>query len=70
MKIVEHISLWYGGVSFGYMPKSTVAESLGRTTSNILSNYQTDFQSVQMRLQSHQQTAAYRFGKYLHYHYI
>jgi hypothetical protein len=27
MNIVEHISLWYGGTSFGYMPKSGTAVS-------------------------------------------
>ena len=27
MNIVEHVSLWYGGVSSGYMPRSDVAGS-------------------------------------------
>jgi hypothetical protein len=28
MKILEHLSLWYSGASFGYMPKSGIAGSL------------------------------------------
>ena len=27
MNIVEQVSLWYGGASFGYMPRSGIAES-------------------------------------------
>jgi hypothetical protein len=27
MNIVELVCLWYGGVSFGYMPRSGIAES-------------------------------------------
>jgi hypothetical protein len=33
MNTVEHMSLWYGGASFGYMPRSRVAGSWGRTIS-------------------------------------
>ena len=31
MNVVEDVSLWYGGASFGYMPSSGIAGSLGRT---------------------------------------
>jgi hypothetical protein len=55
MNIVKHVSLWYGGVSFDYMPKSGIAESSGRTISNFLRNGQIDFQSDCTSLQSHQQ---------------
>jgi hypothetical protein len=36
MNIVEHVSLWYGGASFGYMTKSGIAGSSGRSISNFL----------------------------------
>jgi hypothetical protein len=34
MNIVE--PLWYGGASFGDMPRSSLAGSIGRTISNFL----------------------------------
>jgi hypothetical protein len=55
MNIVEHVSLLYVGASFGYMPRSGVAESSGSTMSNFLRSCQTDFQSYCTSLQSHQQ---------------
>ena len=45
MNIVEHMSLWYGVASSGYMPRSSTDGSLGRTISNFLRNCQIDFQS-------------------------
>jgi hypothetical protein len=45
MNIAEHVSLWYGGASFGYMPRSGIAGSWGSTISNFLGNSQIDFQS-------------------------
>ena len=44
MNIVEHVSLWYGGVPFGYMSKSGIAGSSGISISNFLRNLQIDFQ--------------------------
>jgi hypothetical protein len=38
-----HVFLWYGRTPFGYMPRSSIAGSSGRTTSNFLRNYQIDF---------------------------
>ena len=55
MNMVEHTSLWYGGASFGYMPKSGITGSSGRTISNFLRNCQIDFHSGCTSLQSHQQ---------------
>jgi len=55
MSIVDHVSLQYVGESFGYMPRSSIARSLGRTISNILRNRQTDSHSSCTNLQSHQQ---------------
>jgi hypothetical protein len=45
MNIVEHMSLWYGAASFGYIPRSGVAGSSGRTIPSLLRNCQINFQS-------------------------
>ena len=55
MNVVEDMSLWYGGVLFGYMPKSGIAGSSGRTISSFLRNLQIGFQSGSTSLQSLQQ---------------
>ena len=52
--IVEHVSLLHVGASFGYMPRSGIAGSSGRTISNFLRNHQIDFQNGCTSLQSHQ----------------
>jgi hypothetical protein len=31
MNIAEHVSLWYGGASFVFIPKSSMADTLGRS---------------------------------------
>jgi hypothetical protein len=38
--MVEHVSLWYGGASFEYIPKSDIVWTSGRTISNFMRNYQ------------------------------
>jgi hypothetical protein len=55
MNIVEHVALWHGGASFGYIPKSGIAGCSGRSISNFLRNLQIDFQSGCTSLQSNQQ---------------
>jgi hypothetical protein len=55
MNIMEHVSLLHIGASSGYMPRSGIAGSSGRTMSNFLRNHQTDFQTGCTSLQSHQQ---------------
>jgi hypothetical protein len=45
INIVEQLSLWYGGTSLGYILRSGIAGSSGRTISNFLRNLQIDFQS-------------------------
>ena len=55
MNIVEHMPLWHGGASFGYIPKSGIAGSSGRYISNLLRNLQIDIQSGCRSLQSHQE---------------
>jgi hypothetical protein len=52
---VEHVSLLYVGASSGYIPRSGIVGSSGRTMSNSLKNLQTDFQSGCTTFQSHQQ---------------
>jgi hypothetical protein len=54
INIVEQISLCYAGASFGYMPRSGIAGSWGRTSSNFLRNHQVIFQSY-TSLHFHQQ---------------
>ena len=53
VNIVEHVSLWYGRKSFGYMSKSGIAGSSGRSIYNFLRNHQIDFQSGCTSLQSY-----------------
>ena len=60
--IVEHVPLWHGGASFGYIPKSGIAGSSGRSISNFLRNLQIDFQSGCTSLQSHQQWRSVPFS--------
>ena len=55
MNIVEHKSLWYGGASFWYMLRSSIAGSSCRVISNFLRNCQIGFQSGCTSLQSYQQ---------------
>jgi GTP-binding protein EngB required for normal cell division len=55
MNIVEQMSLWDIGTSYGYMPKKGIAGSWGRTIPSFLRNHQTCFQSGFTCLYSHQQ---------------
>jgi len=52
---VEHVSLLYVRVSYGYLPKRGIAGSTGSSMSNIMRNLQTDFQNGCTSLQSHRQ---------------
>ena len=49
------MSLWEDGVSFGYMPRSCIVESWGRSISNFLRNHNIDLQSGYTSLYSYQQ---------------
>jgi hypothetical protein len=55
MNIVKEVSLWHGGASFGYIPKSGISGSSGRFISNFLRNLHIDFQGGCTSLQSHHQ---------------
>ena len=68
MNIVEHVSLLYDGESSGYMPRSGIAGSSGRTISNFLSSQQTDFQSGFTSLQSHQEWLSVPLSPHPHQH--
>jgi hypothetical protein len=55
MTVVEYMPLWYDGACFGYIPKSGIAGSLGRSISSLLRNLQIYFLSYCISLQFHQQ---------------
>ena len=68
INIVEHVSLLQVGTSSGYMPRSGIAWSSGRTMSSFLRNHQTDFQSGCTSLQSHQQWRSVPLSPHTHQH--
>lgn len=55
MNIVEQVSLWDGGASFGKLPRSGIAGFGGITIPRFLRNCQIDFQSGCTSLYSLQQ---------------
>ena len=55
MNIVEHVSLWHGGGSVGYVLKSGIAETSGRFIPNFLRSFQINFQNDFISLQFHLQ---------------
>ena len=55
MNIIKHMSLCHSGVSFGFIPKSSIAGSSGRSISNFLKNHLIDFLSGCTSLQSLQE---------------
>lgn len=54
--IVEHVSLWYGKASFGYMHMSGITGSSDKVISNFLRNHKINLQSGCVNLKSHQQS--------------
>ena len=68
MNIVKHESLLYVGASSGYMPRSGITGSYGKTMSNFLRNHQTDFQSGCNSLQSHKQWRSVPLSPHPHQH--
>ena len=62
MNTVVHVSLLYIGVSLGYIPGSGITGCSDRTMSNLLRNYQTDFQNGCTSLQPHQQWRSVPFS--------
>lgn len=44
MNVIEQVSLWHGGVSFGLMPRRGIAGSSGRSIPNFQKNHHIDFQ--------------------------
>jgi hypothetical protein len=68
MTIVEHVFFLPVGTSSGYIPRSNIAGSSGRTMSSFLRNLQTDFQSGFTSLQSHQQWRSVPLSPHPHQH--
>jgi hypothetical protein len=60
------VSLWYGGESLGYMPRSGIVGSRGRIILNFLRNCQIDFQSGYANLYAHQQWRSAPFALHPH----
>jgi hypothetical protein len=46
LNIVEYMTSWYCGASFGYMPRRSIAGSWCKSILNFLRKHQIDFQSV------------------------
>jgi hypothetical protein len=67
MNMVEHMLLCHGGASFGYIAKSGIAASSGRTISNFqrklqtLQSHQQRKKSVPLSLYPHQNTLSPKF---------
>ena len=62
MNIVEHMSLWHDGASFGYIAKSGITGSWGRLFPNFLRNHHIDIQGGCTSLHSHQQYRSVPFS--------
>jgi hypothetical protein len=70
-QLQEHVSLLHVGTSSEYMPRSSIAGSLGGTKFNFLRNFQfgkTDFKSGCTSLQSHQQWRSVPLSPHSHQH--
>ena len=68
MNIVEHVSFLPVGTSSRYMPRRGIDGSSGSTMSNFLRNFQTDFQSGCISLQTHQQWRSVPLSPHPHQH--
>jgi len=65
---VDHMCLFYVGVSFGYMPRTGIAVCSDSRMSNFLRNLQTDFQSACASLPSQQQWRSVPLSPHPHQH--
>jgi hypothetical protein len=68
MNIVEHMFQWHDGASFGYVPKSDIVGSSGRSISNCLRNLQIGFQNSCNSSQSHEEWRSVPFSLHPHQH--
>ena len=68
MNRVEHMSLWYGWASFGYIPQNGIAGSWSSLFPSFLRNLHTDFQSGCINLHFHQQWGSVPFTPHPHQH--
>lgn len=55
INMVKHGKAWDSVTTFGYLPRSGIVGSWGRTILNFLRSLQIDFQHGCTRFQSHQQ---------------
>jgi hypothetical protein len=70
MNIVKHVSLLNVVTSFGYMPRSGIAVSSGKSMSNFLRNCRTYFQTDCTSLQSNQQWSSVPLSSHPNQHLI
>ena len=68
MNMSEQVSLWHDGASFGYMSRSDMACSCGRTIPKFLRKHQIDFQSSCTSLYFHQQWRSITLALHPHQH--
>jgi hypothetical protein len=68
MNIVAHVSLLYVAKSSGYMLRSGIARTSGRSISNFLRGCQINFKSGFTSLQSHKQWRSVPFSPHPHQH--
>jgi hypothetical protein len=66
VNIVEHVPLWHGGASFGYITKSGIAGSSGGYIFNFLRKLKIYFKSGCNSLQSHQKLSSVPLSPYPH----
>jgi hypothetical protein len=68
VNIMEHMPLWHGRTSLGYIPKGSIAGSSGRSIFNFLRKLLIDFQSEFTSLQPHQEWRSVPLSPEAHQH--
>ena len=61
-------ALWHGGTSFGYIPKSGITRSSGRSICNFLRHFQIAFQNDCTTLKSHWKGKSVPLSRHPHQH--
>ena len=68
MNIMENMPLWHCGATFGYIPKSGITRSSGRSICNFLRHFQIDFQNGCTPLKSHWKGRSVPLSLHSHQH--
>ena len=68
MNIMENMPLWHCGATFGYIPKSGITRSSGRSICNFLRHFQIDFQNGCTSLKSHWKGRSVPLSLHSHQH--